>query len=207
MTFVALVIVIWFNGIAIAPTEPLKVMFPVPAFKTIDCAPAEVPSSESPKKIAPLLALVLIVIVPDKSKIAGTLLVIVKELAVISPPIETLLVPTAEEMSTAPTGVMLPIAPPSVTAPLEPELIVSGSAPSMVAVELVKATLAPAISAPPPVVSKSIEVVRSELPVTEIAPPAVTSVPPQAIPYELPPPVPETLTVPEVPGCQVGVLT
>ena len=70
-----------------------------------------------PKEIAPLLALVLMLL--DPAKVAATALVIVKELAVMLAPIETVL-PAADEISTAPSLVVPPTTPVKVIAPDDP---------------------------------------------------------------------------------------
>ena len=71
-----------------------------------------------PNEIAPLFALVLMML--DPVKVVGTAFVIVKEFAVMLFPMETLLVPAVEEISTAPSLVVAPAAPESVMAPLDP---------------------------------------------------------------------------------------
>ena len=71
-----------------------------------------------PKEIAPLLALVSMVL--DPVKMVGTAFVIVKEFAVMLLPMETVLVPAAEEISTVPSLVVAPTAPTKVIAPLDP---------------------------------------------------------------------------------------
>jgi hypothetical protein len=70
-----------------------------------------------PKEIAPLLALVSML--EDPAKVAGTAFVIVKELAVILAPIETVLLPAVDETRIAPSRVA-PIIPEKVMAPVDP---------------------------------------------------------------------------------------
>ncbi len=75
-----------------------------------------------PKKIAPLAALVSMLL--DPAKVVGTTFVIVKEFAVILLPMETVL-PAVDEISTAPSLVFPPIEPVRVMAPADPAFQVS----------------------------------------------------------------------------------
>ena len=102
-----------------APTEPFKVTTPAdPPFNVNPCTPDPAALIAPPKLIIPLLALVFIIEVPDKT--TGTALVIVKELEVIFDPILTLLVPAVDEIKTAPSRVVPPRAPENVIIPVLP---------------------------------------------------------------------------------------
>ena len=72
-----------------------------------------------PKEMAPLLALVLMLL--DPAKTVGTLFVMLKELAVMLAPTLTLPVPAdADEIRRLPSLVVAPIAPVKVIVPLVP---------------------------------------------------------------------------------------
>ena len=108
-------------SLVVPPTTPVNVIAPLdPAFKVRACNPAAVPSIVPPKEIAPLFALVLIVVVPTKLNVVDTAFVIVKEFAVMLFAIETLLVPAVDEIKMAPSLVVPPRAPVNVIAPLDP---------------------------------------------------------------------------------------
>ena len=71
-----------------------------------------------PNEIAPLFALVLMML--DPVKVVGTAFVIVKEFPVMLFPMETVLVPAVDETRMAPSLVPLPTAPVKAIAPLDP---------------------------------------------------------------------------------------
>ena len=170
----------------IPPMAPERVIAPDPADRVKPCDPAVVPLIVPPKKMAPLFAEVVTVLVPTKTSVVGTAFVMVKELAVIlpetNPPIETEPVPAVDEIKIAPRGVDPPTAPVKEIVPLEPPLKVRACAPAVVALSVVeKVMFAPPGEFPPLVVSKVAVAVREAVPVIATLPAAVVMFPPMLI--------------------------
>jgi hypothetical protein len=128
-------------SLVVDPIAPVKVMVPpVPAFKVRAWVPATAALMVPPKEIAPLPALVSIVLDPVKTE--GTLFVIVKELAVIFPPIERV-PPVADETRTAPSLVVPPRELVKVIAPADPAFKVRFWVPATAALMVPPKEIAP----------------------------------------------------------------
>ena len=154
------------------PTAAGTVMTPVPAFKVSAWEPALVASIVEPKVIGPLLALVLIVLVPVK--VTGDAVEMIKAFAEILAPILTAFaVVAAFVIVIVPSRVVPPTIPPKVTAPVVPAFKVKRLVPFNVAEEPEKMILAPV--AAPEVVSSVTEVDKLAGPITVITPPEVVT--------------------------------
>ena len=154
---------------------PVIKTFPLPLFTVSVCVVDW--DTFPPKEMAPLFALVLIVLFPVK--VAGTALVMVNELAVIFDAIFTLLVPTADDTIIGPRLVDPPIAPLNVITPAVPEFNVSDCDPAAVPLIVFENEIfAPAGVPPPFVASATTTAVNVTGPVIPIVPPLVVMLPP-----------------------------
>ena len=164
------------------PTAADRVMLPDPDVKVRDCEPAVVALIVPPNEIAPPFALVLIVLLP--AKIVGTAFVIMNKFAVMLLPIETELVPAADEIVIAPSRVVPPTTPVKVTALLEPEFKVNASAPAVASSSVEENVMpAPPAEFPPFVVSKASILAREATPVMLMVPPCVVMFPPMLMAF------------------------
>jgi hypothetical protein len=114
----------------VPPTIPVSVMAPVPDVKVTACDPAVDPLTVPPKVIAPLFALVSIVVVPAKENLVGMLFVITNEFAVILLLMTTEDPPPDDETNRAPSRFVPPTTPVNVI--VEPALTVRVCDPAAV---------------------------------------------------------------------------